>query len=100
MVNEFWSFAEERGLSLTSDPAEVAPNKGVYLRAEAAKEKPRLKTYLKARLAGRLYGGRASIPILNQVDPELKEALTLWDRAEELAAYHAPSTAGTRNGDR
>ena len=100
MVSAFWSFADEQGLSLTSNPAEVSMKEGVFLRAEAVKEKPKLKTYLKARLAGRLYGGRASIPILNQVDTELKEALTLWDWAGELAAYHAPSTAGTRNGDR
>lgn len=99
MVSAFWAFAKDKGLSLTSDPAEVSTQDGVFLRAEAAKEKTRLATYLKARVAGRLYGGRASIPILNQVDPELEQALTLWDRAEELAAYHAPSTAGARSGD-
>jgi len=99
-LNAFWSFAEEKGITLTSDPAKVSVKDGVFLQAEAANEKARLKTYLKARIAGRLYGGRASIPILNQVDPDLREALTLWDRAQELAAYHTPSTADTRNGDR
>jgi carboxyl-terminal processing protease len=100
MVDAFWSFAEEQGLTLTSDPAEVSRKDGVFLRAEAMQEQERLKTYLKARLAGRLYGGRASVPILNQVDTDLKEALTLWDRAEELAGFHAPGTADTRSGDR
>lgn len=99
MISAFWTFAEEKGISLTSDPAEVAEQDGVFLRAEATQEKQRLKTYLKARIAGRLYGGRASIPILNTVDPDLEQAMQLWDRAERLAAYHAPSTADTRGDD-
>lgn len=99
-IDAFWSFAEEKGITLTSDPAEVAPKDGVFLRSEADEEVARLKTYLKARTAGRLYAGRAAFPILNQVDTDLKEALTLWDRARELAAYHMPSTAGARNEGR
>jgi carboxyl-terminal processing protease len=98
VVNAFWSFAKENGLSLTSDPAEVSTEDGVFLRAEATQEKERLKTYLKARIAGRLYGGRSAYPILNAVDQDLNHALTLWDRAEALAAYHTPSTAGTTRG--
>lgn len=100
VISAFWSFANKNGLSLTSDPAEVSAKEGVFLRAEAMQEKSRLKTYLKARIAGRLYGGRAAIPILNQVDQDLNQALSLWDRAEALAAYHAPNTAGTtQSGD-
>ena len=100
VISAFWSFANKNGVSLTSDPAEVSAKEGVFLRAEAMQEKSRLKTYLKARIAGRLYGGRAAIPILNQVDQDLNQALSLWDRAEALAAYHAPNTAGTtQSGD-
>jgi len=27
-------------------------------------------------------------PIYNKIDPEVQEALRLWDNAEMLAAYH------------
>lgn len=99
MLDAFWSFAKEQGITLTSDPAEVSAQDGVFLRAEAMQEQERLKTHIKSQIAGRLYGGRSRLPILNQVDVGLKEALTLWGEAEELAAYHTSSTAGARSNE-
>ncbi len=100
MMDEFWTFAEDQGVALTSDLGSVSKKEGVFARSEAEAETTRLKTYLKARLAGKLYGGRAAVPIINKTDKELNEALTLWNRANELAAYHgATSTTSTGAGD-
>ena len=90
-VDEFWTFATDKGLTLTDDAAMASKKDKVFLQSKAEAQSDRLKTYLKARIAGKLFGGRAAIPILNQADKEIEEALTLWDRATELAAFHAPS---------
>lgn len=101
MLDEFWAFAGEKGVSLTSNPDSVARKKGVFPQSAAEGEQARLKTYLKASLASKLYGGRAAVPIINTVDNELNEALTLWDQARDLAAYHgATTTSTTGRGDR
>lgn len=92
MLEEFWTFADEKGLSLTTEADSVDRKDGVFAQAEADDEQARVKTYLKARLASKLYGGRAAIPIINTADKELREAITLWDRANELATYHGAST--------
>ncbi len=89
-VDAFWAFAADKGLTLTDDAAEASKKK-VFLQSEADAGTDRLRTYLKARIAGKLFGGRAAVPVLNQADKEIKEALTLWNRASELAAFHAPS---------
>ena len=50
---------------------------------------------MKAYLAWQLFGREASIPLFNQIDPVLHEALKYWDRAEALAAYFAPKADDT-----
>ncbi len=56
--------------------------------ADLESVRPRLKTLLKARLGQQLFGSRVWHPIYNKIDPEVQEALRLWDNAEMLAAYH------------
>lgn len=48
----------------------------------------RMETLLKARLGQQLFGSRVWHPIYNEIDPEVQEALRLWDNAETLATYH------------
>lgn len=50
--------------------------------------RPRLETLLKARIGQQLFGSKVWHPIYNRIDPEVQEALRLWDNAEDLAAYH------------
>jgi carboxyl-terminal processing protease len=101
MLDAFWTFANEKGVSLTTDKDSVSRKDGVFAQSEAEAEKTRLKTYLKARLAGKLYGGRAAVPIINKTDNELNKALSLWDRANELAAFHGATTTSTSDaGDK
>ena len=101
MLDAFWTFANDKGVSLTADKDSVSRKDGVFAQSEAETEATRLKTYLKARLAGKLYGGRAAVPIINKTDKELNKALSLWDRANELAAYHGAKTTSTSDaGDK
>lgn len=96
MWNAFWEFArEQEDIRLTEDPAEVSEEDKVYSAQEVDEERERLETYLKFRLAQTLYGSRSARSLELGVDPEVNEALTLWNRAQELAAYH---TAGASPG--
>jgi carboxyl-terminal processing protease len=106
-MDSLWAFAQENGLTFTDDPAEVDPSEGVFARSARAEAAPVLATRMKAYLARNLYGTSAMRPIFNQADPVIQEALALWDRAAELAAFHAEddavpasSSEGTFNGRR
>ncbi len=88
MWTAFWDYAAEDGLTLKAD-AGASPEDGVYPEAEAVKNRARLETYLKVRLAQQLYGSRTAQPLALSADVEFEEALGLWDRARELAAYRA-----------
>ncbi len=92
MWEAFWEYArEEHGIRLTDDPAQVSHEDKVFSAQMVAQGRRRLEGYLKYRLAQTLYGNRAAGAIELRVDPELQEALLLWDRAHQLAAYY---TAG------
>jgi len=82
MWNEFWVFAEEKGLVLVETPSD----ENQFTPSDAAADRAVLETLLKARLAQRLYRSDAAFPIYNQIDPEILEAMKLWDKANELTA--------------
>ncbi len=88
VLDSFWAFIGEHGFSLVDDPAQMAPSEGVYTYAQAEANEDVLALRMKAYLARQLYGSSAMRPIYNQADPVIQEALTLWDRAQMLAAYH------------
>ncbi|MES3629249.1 MAG: S41 family peptidase [Longimonas sp.] len=88
LVTSFWEFTEERGMSYTSDPGEVAPSQGTFLYADRTNSEEMLRLRLKGFLARQLFGLRTAQPTLNETDPIYRHALSLWDDAEELAALH------------
>ncbi|MDZ4700500.1 MAG: S41 family peptidase [Rhodothermales bacterium] len=82
----FWVYAAEKGLTLTSDPNLVSMENKVFAMTDAAAERLTLETRLKALIARQLYGSGVWHPIVNSIDPELLEALKMWDRSAALAA--------------
>ncbi|MDQ7040797.1 MAG: S41 family peptidase [Rhodothermus sp.] len=78
----FLDYARQQGLF-----SEDAIHPFTVAQAEAHRET--LSILLKAYLAWQLYGREASIPLFNQIDPVVQEALKHWDRAEALAAHFA-----------
>ncbi|MEM1126811.1 MAG: S41 family peptidase [Bacteroidota bacterium] len=94
----FWAYAEDNGLTLTTDDDAVDAGEGVFLRTDTADHADVLRTVLKAHLGRQIYGNAAVTPILNPIDPVFQEALELWERAEGLSDYYATATDG-RTGD-
>ena len=89
MVEAFWTFLdEEEDIEITTDEEEAAESARAFTRAELEEEADRVETYLKGRMAFKLYGARAQQPILNEVDPVIEQALSLWPQSKDLAAFH------------
>lgn len=84
----FWAYADEKGIHVTSDQSEVDAAADMYAASDVASQRLTFETRLKALIARQLYGRGVWHPIVNSIDPEIKEAINLWDRAEELAVYH------------
>lgn len=91
--DEFWEFAGENDIHVEPGADEAA--KDVFSPEEVAESRNKLETILKARIGQELYGSRAWFLIYKDIDHELNEAMKLWDRAEVLADYHAPSGRGS-----
>lgn len=91
VVDAFWAFAEEQGLELADTPSEADPDEGVFSRAQAQQAETYLRTRIKGFVARQLYGSSSMRPVFNEVDPVFQEAMTLWDDAEQLSAYHTAS---------
>ncbi len=84
----FWAYADEKGIHVTSNQSEVDAAADMYAASDVASQRLTFETRLKALIARQLYGRGVWHPIVNSIDPEIKEAINLWDRAEELAVYH------------
>jgi carboxyl-terminal processing protease len=93
MMSEFWSFAEENGVTITGDQDSVNVDEGIYARETAEKNRDFVATRIKGHLAAQLYGRSAARPILNRASPIFQEALSLWPSSRELASYHATATS-------
>ena len=89
MWNGFVEFMTDNGITLVDRAEEASVPEARIARTELAEYRPQLETYLKGRIAQELYGSSAWFDVYKNVDPELTSALSLWDRAETLAAYHA-----------
>lgn len=92
MISSFWTFAEEKGVSITETPDSVNVQERIYAKATAQEEKDIVATRVKGYLARLLYGRGVARPILNQSDPMFKEAMSLWPSSQKMAAYHSTST--------
>lgn len=88
LVTAFWDFTEEQGVSYTANEEEIAPGEGVFSETEKARSEEEIRLRLKAYLARQMYGLSTARPTLNRTDPVYREALSLWDNAQDLAAYH------------
>ena len=96
------AFAEDArsdfGLRLVTDEADARPDNSVFHAADVQERQDMLATFVKGYLAQQLYGSDVATPIYRQLDPELKEALKLWDEADKLAMHHR-SNGTTGFGD-
>jgi carboxyl-terminal processing protease len=99
VVDSFWTFAAKKSLELTDDPAVARASNDVFLQTDAEDAHHYVSTRLKALLARQLYGSSTWRPILNQVDPVVQEALSLWSNAQELSAYHVSSEPAVTGQD-
>lgn len=95
MHESFWKYAHDHGVRI-GQGGESAPDStddGVeivyYTEEEVAESQHEIDTRIKARLGRRLWGLSTFYQIRNTIDPELQEALELWDRAENLLAMYA-----------
>jgi carboxyl-terminal processing protease len=94
-VSAFWSYVQEEDiLTLTTAPDSVNPSEQVYPKADARAARSLVRHHLKGYIANTLYGRGAGQPVLNEVDPAVQRAMSLWPSSQELAAYYAPSAAG------
>lgn len=96
VVDEFWTYAQDKGMTLTANADSVNRSEAVFPQSEADQAREYVRTHLKGNIARQLYGSSAMYPIFNSVDPTFQQALSLWDRADQLSAFHASasSTAG------
>ena len=95
MIDDFWSFAEENGITITPDPDSVNTAERIYAESTAQEEEDFVATRIKGYMARLLYGQGEARPILNQADPVFQEAMSLWPSSQELAAYHSTSQSST-----
>ncbi|MFB6249397.1 MAG: S41 family peptidase, partial [Salinibacter sp.] len=91
-VSAFWAYVQNEGiLTLTTTPDSVDPSKQIYPKADAGAARSLVRHHLKGYIANTLYGRGAGQPVLNEVDPAVQRAMSLWPSSKELAAYYAPS---------
>jgi carboxyl-terminal processing protease len=88
----FWTFSDENGVKIADDESEVDPEEGIFHRQEVSEHRTEIETYLRARIAQEMFGNRAWYSVYKDIDPELRESMNLWGRAETLAAYHTSDT--------
>lgn len=88
LMDALWAFAETKDIKLSDDAALAAADGDVYLRSDMEANMSEIQTYVKAALGRQLYGVDTWYVIATDVDDDLAEAMTLWDRAEELAQHH------------
>jgi carboxyl-terminal processing protease len=91
-VSEFWSYAQdENAFTLTTNPDSVDTSEQVFAKESAQKLDDLVRSRVKGRLANELYGTGVGQPILNQTDPAVQKAMSLWPSSKELAGFHAAS---------
>lgn len=95
MMSEFWSFAEDEGVTITKYPEADSTGDLAFTRKTAQEQRDFVSTRIKGYMARHLYGRGMARPILNEADPVFKEAVSLWPASRELAAYHSASSSSS-----
>ena len=80
-----WAYAEKQGVEITGNESLVNQEENIFSVLEQESQRRTFETRLKALMARQLFGRGVWHPIVNEIDPEIKEALELWNLAEELA---------------
>jgi len=94
-VSAFWDYVqEEEILTLTDQPDAVNPSDQTYPASDTAEVRDLVRHHLKGYVANTLFGQGAGQPVLNEVDPTVQRAMSLWPSSQELASYYAPTETG------
>lgn len=83
--NAFWKYADDKGIKIAADGNVAEDAESTFTPADVESQRQTFEIRLKALIARQLYGRGVWHPIVNSIDPEVNEALQLWNRAEELA---------------
>jgi len=93
-VSRFWSYIQKKELlTLTTNSDSVDPIRRVFSKADTQAVSNIVRTHLKGKLANVIFGDGSGKPILNEADPTITKALSLWSSSQELARYHRMSTS-------
>lgn len=93
-ISAFWEYVQDNEvLTLTTAPDSVNAEEQIYLESSAAEARDIVRQHLKGYLANNLYGRGSGRPVLNQADPGVQRAMSLWASSQQLAAYHQSSAA-------
>lgn len=96
-LSRFWSYAERNEvLTLTTDPESVNPSQQVFPRTETDAAADLVRAHVRGQMANVMFGEGTGQSALNQVDPTVQKALSLWDSSRELASYHSSSSGSSR----
>jgi len=94
-VSAFWDYVqEEEILTLTDQPDAVNLSDQTYPASDTAEVRDLVRHHLKGYVANTLFGQGAGQPVLNEVDPTVQRAMSLWPSSQELASYYAPTETG------
>lgn len=88
-VSAFWEYVQEEDIvTLTTNPEDVNPGEQVFLKSEMSETENIVRHHMKGYLANTLFGLGAGQSVLNEVDPAVQRAMSLWSSSQDLAAYH------------
>lgn len=91
-LSQFWTYAQSQNLfTLTPTPEKADPAQQVFPEAATAEARTVVETHVKGHLATVLFGESTGQAVLNQADPTVQKALSLWTSSRRLADYHDPS---------
>ncbi len=93
MVDAFLDFIAGYNIQVVDGPkpAEAAEGQGgahYFTRAEVEKDLDIIKTRLKAQLGMRMFDRSVQYPIYHEIDSVFKQAMQMWNPAEELAMQY------------
>jgi carboxyl-terminal processing protease len=89
----FWTYAQRKEvLTLTASSEAVNPSRQVFSQTKTSAVAPLVRAHLRGQVANILFGSGAGQPALNEVDPTVQKALSLWPDSRELASYHTPAS--------
>ena len=84
--DQFMAFAGDHGVDVVDARPEEPTDGFLLVRDEAAESREQIELRIKAFMARRLFDVGAFYPVVAPLDRTLQEAMTLWERASQLAA--------------